>query len=173
VGRFAPTPSGDLHIGSLVAAISSAVDIKSNGGQHRVRIDDIDPPRVVKGSADRIIHTLTNFGVPIDGQIIRQSESTARYQQALYELIERDAVFVCSCSRKSLNANNACMALCDKNRLTTEAPIGDQLQQLLGHSSVRLDTKSLLKLNGLTIVDEIQPLLCVEDVTTLGTRYCY
>lgn len=169
MGRFAPTPSGDLHIGSLVAAVASAADSHSNGGLHRVRIDDIDPPRVVKNSAERINQAITEFGVPVDGGITRQSESIERYQQALYELIERDAVFACTCSRKSLSANNVCVARCHQNRLTTTAPIDGQLQQLRGSCSIRLDTNALANLNGLTVFDDIQPQLCVDDVTTLGT----
>lgn len=169
VGRFAPTPSGDLHIGSLVAAVASAADIKRHGGDHRIRIDDIDPPRLVEGSIDRICQVLPQFGIPIDGEIFRQSDSITRYQQALVELVERDAVFACTCSRKVLKANNVCAADCRNTRLTTNRPIDEQLQQFLGRAAVRLDTDSLTDLDGLAVHDEIQSLQSIDDITTLGT----
>ena len=169
MGRFAPTPSGDLHIGSLVAAVASAADARRHGGQHRVRIDDIDPPRIVAGSAERIGQALMHFGVPIDGPIRKQSDSMAAYQQALLELAERDAVFACSCSRKLLHANNTCVAECRKLRLTTDSSIAEQLHKLHDTAAVRLDTSYLDELNGLTVRDEIQASFCVEDLSTLGT----
>ena len=169
MGRFAPTPSGDLHFGSLVAAFASAIDCKSLGGQHRIRIDDIDPPRVVDGSADRITQALNDFRVPIDGPICFQSGSIGRYQQALYHLIERDAVFICTCSRKSLGPNSTCVAQCRKNRLTTSTPVHEQLKRLVGYASVRLDSNSLTRLNGFVVYDCIQAPVCVENVVCVGT----
>ncbi len=167
VGRFAPTPSGDLHIGSLVAAVASAADIKHREGAHRVRIDDIDPPREVPGSTDRILHALVHFALPMDGPVIRQSEHLALYQEALDELIKNQQVFACTCSRKSLQDGQLCVASCHTKLLSVHEPVNEQLKALRGEASVRLNTASLS--GSLVIKDEIQPNQYIDDVTKIGT----
>ncbi len=103
-GRFAPTPSGPLHFGSLVAAAGSRADALAHGGQWHVRMDDLDPPRVVPGAADAILHTLEALGMAWHGPVVRQSARTGRYAEAL-EAIGRVAhLYDCSCSRRDVEA---------------------------------------------------------------------
>jgi glutamyl-Q tRNA(Asp) synthetase len=102
VGRFAPTPSGDLHLGSLYAAAASYLDARAHGGRWLLRMEDLDRPREVAGAADRILYTLEAFGFEWDGIIARQSERTALYERALASLEARDLLFRCACSRAQL-----------------------------------------------------------------------
>jgi glutamyl-Q tRNA(Asp) synthetase len=103
-GRFAPSPTGDLHFGSLVAAVASYLAARSANGDWLVRIEDIDSPREVPGSADSILRTLDAFGFEWTGSIARQSERTAAYQEALDRLASAGHVYRCSCSRKEIAA---------------------------------------------------------------------
>jgi glutamyl-Q tRNA(Asp) synthetase len=100
VGRFAPSPTGPLHLGSLVAALGSYADARSRGGRWLVRMEDLDRARVVKGCAERILRTLEAFGLNWDGLIEYQSQRTAHYAQALGTLRSLGATFECSCSRR-------------------------------------------------------------------------
>src|ERR1700733_10684149 len=102
VGRFAPTPSGDLHLGSLYTAVASFLDARAHGGRWLLRVEDLDRPREVSGSAAGILRTLELFGFEWDGQIIRQHERAKAYEAALLELTARDLTFACSCSRLQL-----------------------------------------------------------------------
>ncbi len=106
VGRFAPSPTGDLHFGSLVAALGSWLRARSLSGQWLIRIEDLDPPREVAGSAERIIETLTAFGMTSDAAIVVQSTRTDLYQAALDRLIAAGVAFPCACSRKQLEATS-------------------------------------------------------------------
>ena len=100
VGRFAPSPTGSLHLGSLVAALGSYADARSCGGRWLLRMEDLDRARVVRGSAARILRTLELFGLTWDGAVEYQSERTARYAEALETLRARGVTFECSCSRR-------------------------------------------------------------------------
>ena len=102
IGRFAPSPTGDLHFGSLVAALGSFLEARSAGGQWRIRVEDIDPPREVAGSADRIIKDLHKLGMAADGPILYQSSRTSAYQAAVDHLLKQDMAYPCGCSRKEL-----------------------------------------------------------------------
>lgn len=102
VGRFAPSPTGDLHLGSLYTAAASFLDARAHRGRWLVRMEDVDRPRVVPGSADRILATLETFGFQWDGEVLRQSERSHAYAEALGELARRGLTFECSCSRLSL-----------------------------------------------------------------------
>lgn len=101
-GRFAPSPTGPLHFGSLVAAVGSYLDAKAQGGQWLVRIDDIDPVRSVAGMADRILRTLEAFGLEWDFEVVYQSQRNSLYHAALAELEKIGAVYPCGCSRKEI-----------------------------------------------------------------------
>ncbi|MFA7242189.1 MAG: tRNA glutamyl-Q(34) synthetase GluQRS [Sulfuricellaceae bacterium] len=101
-GRFAPSPTGPLHFGSLVAAVGSYLDVKSQGGEWLVRIDDLDQPRRVAGMADGILRTLEAFGLGWDGEIVHQSQRDALYCAALAELEIAGAVYPCACTRKEI-----------------------------------------------------------------------
>jgi glutamyl-Q tRNA(Asp) synthetase len=102
VGRFAPSPTGDLHLGSLYTAAASFLDARANGGSWLVRVEDLDGPRVVPGSADGILRTLSRFGFEWDGDLVHQSDRGDRYAAALDDLRARGLTFQCSCSRLQL-----------------------------------------------------------------------
>ncbi len=102
IGRFAPSPTGPLHFGSLVAALGSFLQARSQGGQWRLRIEDLDPPRIVPGATDRIRRTLARHGLDHDGPVLYQSERHQAYQAALAQLQQQGLVYACTCSRKTL-----------------------------------------------------------------------
>ncbi|NNM61289.1 MAG: tRNA glutamyl-Q(34) synthetase GluQRS [Steroidobacteraceae bacterium] len=106
VGRFAPSPTGDLHLGSLYTATAAYLQARAHNGRFLVRIEDLDRPREVPGAADRILATLEAFGFEWDGPVLRQSEHTDRYQDALGLLRAQGRLFACDCSRSRL-ANTA------------------------------------------------------------------
>ena len=88
IGRFAPSPTGDLHFGSLLAAVASYLQAKSTGGKWLIRIEDIDPPREVAGSAARILQDLERFGMHPDQGVLYQSSRTKAYELATKELLD-------------------------------------------------------------------------------------
>lgn len=104
-GRFAPTPSGALHFGSLIAALGSHLDARAQGGEWHLRIDDLDPPRVVPGSTEVILRTLQRFGFEWDGPVVYQSQRGEAYAAALQLLIEAGHLYACDCTRKQLKEN--------------------------------------------------------------------
>ena len=101
-GRFAPTPSGPLHFGSLVAALASYCQARSGGGRWLLRIEDIDTPRVVSGAETQILLTLEDYGFEWDGPVLRQSERFDLYREYLERLLADGRCFACECSRRSL-----------------------------------------------------------------------
>jgi glutamyl-Q tRNA(Asp) synthetase len=101
-GRFAPSPTGALHSGSLVTAVGSFLMAKRTAGRWLVRLDDLDTPRQVPGMADDILRTLESFGLLWDGEVARQSRHLAEYQQAFEELQQQGMLYPCCCSRKEL-----------------------------------------------------------------------
>ncbi len=105
VGRFAPSPTGPLHFGSLVAALGSYLFAKQAGGRWLLRVEDLDPPRVVPGSADLILRQLEECGFEWDGPVVYQSRRFERYHQIIVELKQRQLLFECSCSRRELVAS--------------------------------------------------------------------
>ncbi|HEV2284904.1 MAG TPA: tRNA glutamyl-Q(34) synthetase GluQRS [Steroidobacteraceae bacterium] len=100
LGRFAPSPTGPLHLGSLVAALGSFLDARHQGGRWLVRIEDLDRERVRPGCADAMLRTLEAHGLNWDGRVEYQSERIAHYQEALHRLSSRALTFECSCSRR-------------------------------------------------------------------------
>ncbi len=101
-GRFAPSPTGPLHFGSLVAAVAGYVDARRAGGVWLVRMEDLDVPRCVPGAAEQILRDLEQFGFTWDEPVEWQSHRIALYENALRELKARDLVYPCGCSRKDL-----------------------------------------------------------------------
>ncbi len=122
IGRFAPSPTGHLHFGSLLAALASYLDAKSNQGLWRLRIDDLDPPRELPGAANSIIDTLIAYGLEWDKEVVYQSHNYPDYQKALLQLQQIQLAYPCNCSRKqiTLRTNNH---LYDGHCLTNPADI--------------------------------------------------
>ena len=116
VGRFAPTPSGPLHLGSLYTAVASYLDARAHGGKWLLRIDDLDGPRIVTGSEESIIETLKHHGLFWDDEIIHQQDHNPLYASALEELIDLDRIFFCTCSRRMLVAGEPYPGTCGQRR---------------------------------------------------------
>jgi glutamyl-Q tRNA(Asp) synthetase len=102
IGRFAPSPTGPLHFGSLVAAVASYCDARQRGGQWLLRIEDVDHTRSIKGASDDIMRTLAAYGFAWDGEVLYQSRRSALYQQVLEQLQAQALVYACTCSRKEI-----------------------------------------------------------------------
>ena len=102
IGRFAPSPTGPLHLGSLFAAVASYLDAKANNGRWLLRIEDLDPPREQPGSAQSIIESLKAHGLDWDGAIIYQSQREQAYEEAIKQLQSAHLCYLCDCSRQQL-----------------------------------------------------------------------
>lgn len=105
VGRFAPSPTGPLHFGSLVAAVGSYCLARQAAGRWLLRIEDLDAPRVVAGAADGIMRDLESLGLTWDGEVVWQSRRTEAYAEALARLQEQGLVYACGCSRREILAS--------------------------------------------------------------------
>jgi glutamyl-Q tRNA(Asp) synthetase len=103
IGRFAPTPSGPLHFGSIVTAIASYLDAKSHEGKWLVKIDDLDQPRVARGAENSILKSLELLGLEWDEKPSHQSERIESYQYYLDVLSKNNHLYLCNCSRKTIN----------------------------------------------------------------------
>ena len=101
-GRFAPSPTGPLHFGSLVAAVGSYLSARAQGGEWLVRMEDLDPPREVKGAADDILRTLEAYGFEWHGAVMYQSRRRDAYEAALENLRRSGALYPCGCTRKEI-----------------------------------------------------------------------
>ena len=102
IGRFAPSPSGPLHFGSLLAAVASYAQAKAGNGRWLVRIEDIDPPREQPGADKIILDSLAAYGFEWDGPVIYQGELSARHEALVQTLLEAGKAFPCGCSRRDL-----------------------------------------------------------------------
>lgn len=105
-GRFAPSPSGPLHFGSLICALGSYLDARAQGGEWWVRIDDLDPPRVAPGAVDAILRALEAYGLTWDGSVQYQSRRSAAYEAALETLRRRGVAYACGCTRREIADSN-------------------------------------------------------------------
>ncbi len=124
-GRFAPSPTGPLHAGSILTAVASYLDAKANAGTWLVRIEDLDPPRIQPGAEKAILEALEAYGLESDEPIIRQSQRLEIYQEHLDRLIANDLAYRCSCSRSELKAR---MALTEYDRFCLNHPPADGTQ---------------------------------------------
>ena len=132
IGRFAPSPTGLLHIGSLLTALASYADARAQGGRWLVRMEDLDPPREMAGAADDILRTLEAFGFEWDGGVAYQSRRYDLYHEALGRLKAKGLVYPCDCSRKDWQAAaragadgfvyNGCCAGLDPQRALHKTP---------------------------------------------------
>jgi glutamyl-Q tRNA(Asp) synthetase len=103
-GRFAPSPTGTLHFGSLIAALASYCDARASGGGWLVRIEDVDEPRSRDHAATAILATLEAYGFEWDGEVVRQSHRGALYQEAVERLVAHGEAFACTCTRREIEA---------------------------------------------------------------------
>ena len=143
VGRFAPSPSGPLHFGSLIAALGSYLQAKSQQGKWIVRIEDLDPPREMQGAADDILRTLEAFGFMWDGNIIYQSLRLDAYQAQIETWLAQGNAYYCQCSRKDIKQTGGfypgtCRTLNQRHsngavRLQVDTPITHFDDLLHGH----------------------------------------
>jgi glutamyl-Q tRNA(Asp) synthetase len=111
-GRFAPSPTGPLHRGSLVAALASHLDARAQGGEWLVRIEDVDVPRTVPGAADEILRCLEACGLEWDGAVVYQTTRFPAYESALSDLRRQGATYLCGCSRKEMDGGGIYPGTC-------------------------------------------------------------
>lgn len=107
-GRFAPSPTGSLHFGSLIAAVGSFLDARAQQGEWLLRMEDIDPPREVKGAAEHILLTLEQLGLHWDQAPLYQSSRSEAYREVLQTLTQQGKLYPCTCSRKKIQSIAAC-----------------------------------------------------------------
>lgn len=121
-GRFAPSPTGPLHLGSLIAALASYLDAHHCSGKWLVRMEDLDPPREETGAADSILYSLQCHGLRWDENILYQSARSSAYAAALETLSDRGDLFPCDCTRATLGANGACQGSCRTPQASLSGP---------------------------------------------------
>ena len=121
-GRFAPSPTGPLHLGSLIAALASFLDARHRGGAWLVRMEDLDPPREEAGAARRILHSLQCHGLLWDEQVMWQSTRHDAYARALASMAAANQLFYCECPRASLGSNGVCQGGCRLRQGTLASP---------------------------------------------------
>ncbi|MBI4292441.1 MAG: tRNA glutamyl-Q(34) synthetase GluQRS [Betaproteobacteria bacterium] len=109
-GRFAPSPTGPLHFGSLIAALGSFCEARARRGEWLVRLEDLDRPREAPGAADAILRTLEQFGFEWQGTVMRQSDRDPAYRLAIETLLSRGALYYCACTRKEIADSAATFA---------------------------------------------------------------
>ena len=101
-GRFAPSPTGELHLGTLLAAVGSYLQARTQNGEWLMRIEDVDITRRVEGASDALLKALEDFGFEWDGEEVYQSHRNVLYEDALATLSQKDLIYPCTCSRKQL-----------------------------------------------------------------------
>ena len=150
IGRFAPSPTGDLHLGSLYTALASFLQARSQQGKWLIRIDDLDMPRNVTGAVSSILKTLDVFGLYWDDTVVYQSQCLDSYQQALEQL--QTHIYACSCSRKDLSMT-ACTcqtrtikpSILHALRIKTDGRMVSFTDQLQGNISQQINEDFVLK----------------------------
>lgn len=127
-GRFAPSPTGPLHLGSLIAALASFLDARHAHGHWLLRMEDIDPPREQAGAADAILHSLQAHGLYADEPVLWQSQRLQAYRDALAQLAQQQQLFRCRCSRQQLGPSGACCGACRQQQASITAPYALRVQ---------------------------------------------
>jgi glutamyl-Q tRNA(Asp) synthetase len=122
-GRFAPSPTGPLHLGSLIAALASFLDARHCCGRWLVRMEDLDPPREEPGAADSILTSLQRHGLYWDGEVLYQSTRSAAYAAALAALAQGGHLFFCDCSRANLEPDGVCRGACRTRQHDLAGPL--------------------------------------------------
>ncbi|REC93471.1 tRNA glutamyl-Q(34) synthetase GluQRS [Kushneria indalinina] len=143
VGRFAPTPSGPLHFGSLLTALASWLDVRARGGRWLLRMEDIDPPRCPPGASDTILEQLDAFGLYHDGAVDYQQDHDSDYQQALDTLVERGMAYPCSCSRKEWQHLGVYPGWCRQGPLHPERDCAWRLRTDIGEPAIHWQDRRL------------------------------
>ncbi|WP_438765945.1 tRNA glutamyl-Q(34) synthetase GluQRS [Kushneria sp. TE3] len=136
VGRFAPTPSGPLHFGSLLAALASWLDVRARNGRWLLRMEDIDPPRCPPGASETILEQLEAFGLYHDGAVSYQHDHDRDYQGALKTLVASGMAYPCSCSRKAWQHFGVYPGWCRQGPLHPERDHAWRLRTDLGGSDI-------------------------------------
>jgi glutamyl-Q tRNA(Asp) synthetase len=121
-GRFAPSPTGPLHLGSLIAAVASYLDARRHKGAWLIRMEDLDPPREEHGAAQRILDSLQQHGLHCDEEVIFQSQRGLAYAAALQALQTCGYLFSCDCTRRTLGPNSACRGQCRQRQSQLNGP---------------------------------------------------
>ena len=128
IGRFAPSPTGPLHFGSLISALASYLDARAHRGWWRVRIEDIDPPREQAGASAAILHCLEAHGLHWDGEVFYQSQRLAIYREAAQTLIAQRHAFYCTCSRSQLMGQSVYPGFCREHFTAPATPAAIRLR---------------------------------------------
>jgi glutamyl-Q tRNA(Asp) synthetase len=144
IGRFAPSPTGPLHLGSLCTALAGFLQARKHQGLWLLRIDDLDTPRNIKGADDSILKTLDAFALHWDDRAVYQSHYLERYEEILNELAKNKLIYPCTCSRKTLSDSHPCR--CRNQQTLPDSPYSlriktdqriisfqDELQGLITH----------------------------------------
>ncbi len=129
-GRFAPSPTGSLHFGSLLAALASYLDARAQHGRWLLRMEDLDPPREVPGAADLILKTLESYGFEWDGEVLFQSRRDGHYQALIEQLLQRQLAYHCDCSRQQIARRGS----------VYDGYCRTRQQQLTGATAIRVKT---------------------------------
>lgn len=127
-GRFAPSPTGPLHLGSLIAALASYLDARYHGGSWLLRMEDLDPPREEPGAAASILHGLHCHGLHWDDQVLYQSTRSGAYAAGLETLAAAGQLFYCDCSRASLGPEGACQGHCRTRQAQVHPPRSSRIK---------------------------------------------
>ncbi len=156
IGRFAPSPTGPLHLGSLYTALASFLQARSQKGVWLLRIDDLDTPRTIKGSADSILKTLEAFGLYWDDRVFYQSQYLDVYNEILDQLAKKNLIYPCTCSRKIVT--DIYSGVCRNKQDLPNSPYSlriktdnriiafeDELQGLIAHNLAEQDGDFILK----------------------------
>lgn len=154
IGRFAPSPTGPLHMGSLVAALASYLDAHSSNGKWLLRMEDLDPPRESQEAADAILFALDALGLHWDGPVLYQSQRYPAYEEAIADLKHRNLVFACDCTRQDIQQAGGVYPGTCRNR------------QLDSSSDTAL--RCLVADTDITFEDSLQGLQCQQLVNEVG-----